>query len=115
VQPTGIHHVSINVSDLDRSVRFYTETLGLTVHPDRPELDVDGAWLDLPSGQVHLIVGMVPPANGQHFAVGVRDLDDAVAVLRDVGVAVRGPFPVGGARQAFVADPDGNAIELQGK
>jgi glyoxylase I family protein len=115
VHPTGLHHVSINVSDLDRSVAFYTETLGLAVDPNRPGLAVDGVWLNLPSGQLHLIVGEVPPANGQHFAVGVSDLDDAVAELRGAGVAVRGPFPVGDARQAFVSDPDGNAIELQAK
>ena len=113
MKPTGIHHVSINVTDLARSVAFYTETLGLTVDATRPDLAVDGAWLELPAGQLHLIVGKVPAANGQHFAVGVDDLDDAVAELRRAGADVRGPFPVGTARQAFLSDPDGNAIELQ--
>jgi glyoxylase I family protein len=115
VQPTGLHHVSINVTDLNRSITFYTEVLGLTLNRARPDLAVEGVWLDLPSGQVHLIVGDVPAANGQHFAVGVADLDDAVAELRGSGVEVRGPFPVGAARQAFVTDPDGNAIELQAR
>jgi glyoxylase I family protein len=113
VKLTGIHHVSINVTDLARSVAFYTEVLGLTPDLSRPDLAVDGVWLDLPGAQVHLIVGDVPAANGQHFAVGVADLDDAVHELRRAGVDVRGPFPVGAARQAFVSDPDGNAIELQ--
>lgn len=110
---TGIHHVSINVSDLTRSIAFYTDVLGLTLDSSRPDLTVDGVWLDLPTGQLHLIVGEVPAANGQHFAVGVADLDDAVAELRGSGIEVRGPFPIGAARQAFVSDPDGNAIELQ--
>lgn len=115
VQVTGIHHVSINVTDLARSVDFYTAVLGLTLDSSRPGLAVDGVWLDLPGGQVHLIVGDVPAANGQHFAVGVTDLDDAVAELRGYGVDVRGPVPVGAARQAFVSDPDGNVIELQAR
>jgi glyoxylase I family protein len=115
VKPTGIHHVSINVTDLERSTAFYTEVLGLSVDPTRPELSVDGVWLNLPSGQLHLIVGDVPAAKGQHFAVGVVDLDDAVAELQGSGVDVRGPFPVGAARQAFLSDPDGNAIELQAR
>jgi glyoxylase I family protein len=115
VKVTGIHHVSVNVTDLARSVAFYTDVLGLTVDSSRPGLAVDGVWLDLPTGQVHLIVGDVPAANGQHFAVGVADLDDAVAVLRRSGVEVSGPFPIGAGRQAFVTDPDGNAIELQAR
>jgi glyoxylase I family protein len=113
VKLTGIHHVSINVTDLARSVAFYTDVLGLRVNSSRPDLAVDGVWLDLPNGQLHLIVGDVPAANGQHFAVGVTELDDAVAELRGSGVDVSGPFPIGTARQAFVSDPDGNAIELQ--
>ena len=115
VRTTGLHHVSINVTDLDRSTSFYTEVLGLTVDPTRPQLTVDGVWLNLPAGQVHLIVGPVPTHEGQHFALGVADLDTAVEQLRDAGVDVRGPFPVGTARQAFLADPDGNGIELQAR
>jgi glyoxylase I family protein len=115
VKLTGIHHVSINVTDLDRSVVFYTEMLGLEVDPTRPDLAVEGVWLNLPAGQLHLIVGDVPTANGQHFAIGVTDLDDAIAELRGSGIDVRGPFPVGAARQAFLSDPDGNAIELQAR
>ena len=115
VKLTGIHHVSINVTDLDRSVTFYTKMLGLMLDSARPDLAVDGVWLNLPAGQLHLIVGEVPAAKGQHFAVGVLDLDDAIAEIRRSGVDVSGPFPVGAARQAFLSDPDGNAIELQGR
>ncbi|HEY2296778.1 MAG TPA: VOC family protein [Jatrophihabitans sp.] len=113
VNLTGIHHVSINVTDLDTAVAFYTDVLGLALDSTRPDLAVEGVWLNLPVGQLHLIVGDVPAASGQHFAVGVNDLDEAVAELRGSGVEVRGPFPVGTARQAFLSDPDGNAIELQ--
>ena len=49
---------------------------------------------------------------GQHFALLVDDLDAAVAELRDQGLEVSDPSPVGPGRQAFTADPAGNMIEL---
>ncbi|HZQ27592.1 MAG TPA: VOC family protein [Acidimicrobiales bacterium] len=116
MQALGVHHVSINVADLDAAVRFYTDVLGFSVRPDRPELRVDGVWLDTAPGggaqQVHLIVADVPPAKGQHFAVLVADLDKAVADVRGAGTPVTDPAPVGTSRQAFLSDPDGNLIEL---
>jgi catechol 2,3-dioxygenase-like lactoylglutathione lyase family enzyme len=114
VKPTQIHHVAINVSDVARSLPFYVEVLGLAPRSDRPDFAVDGAWLSLGPSQVHLVELPVPPVMGQHFAIGVEDLDDAITHLRSAGVAVDGPHPIAGQRQAFLADPDGNVIELQG-
>jgi glyoxylase I family protein len=114
VRIADLHHVSINVSDVDRAVSFYVDVLGLELLP-RPELGIGGAWLGLAGGsQIHLIEAEVPPDVGQHFAMAVDDIDAAVGALRANGVTVRGPQPVGdtGARQAFFADPDGNRLEL---
>src|SRR5437588_559666 len=60
----AVHHVSINVDELEPAVRFYVDKLGLSVRADRPELGVDGAWLDAGGQQVHLIVGKPPAAEG---------------------------------------------------
>jgi catechol 2,3-dioxygenase-like lactoylglutathione lyase family enzyme len=49
---------------------------------------------------------------GQHFALQVDDLEASVAELRGLGVDVSDPQPVGPSRQAFLADPSGNMIEL---
>ncbi|HMC52151.1 MAG TPA: VOC family protein [Acidimicrobiales bacterium] len=108
----AVHHVSINVGDVDEAVRFYTEVLGLSRRADRPELGVDGAWLDAGGQQVHLIQGEPPPSRGQHFAVLVSDLDLAVGELRSSGLTVSDPSPVGAGHQAFLSDPSGNLIEL---
>ncbi len=92
---------------------FYRDVLGLDVRSDRPDFPFDGAWLDAGPQQVHLIDKPVPDALGQHFAVGVADLDAAVAELRARGVQVSDPVPVGASRQAFLRDPSGNSVELQ--
>ena len=112
VRTLAVHHVSINVDDLEPAVRFYVDELGLSLRKDRPVLGVDGAWLDAGGQQVHLIVGKPPAAEGQHFALLVDDLDAAVEELRGHGHRVSNPSPVGTARQSFLNDPSGNSIEL---
>ena len=112
MEPTGVHHVSINVDDVDAAVDFYTTVLGLRLRTDRPDLGVGGAWLDAGGQQVHLIEAVVPDNRGQHFALRVDDLGAVIGELRDRGVAVSDPFPVGGNLQAFLDDPSGNAVEL---
>ena len=112
MRPLAVHHVSINVSDVEEALRFYTVTLGLTPRDDRPAFGFGGAWLDVGGQQVHLIEGPVPEGRGQHFAILVADLDSTVAELRDRGVEVSDPSPVGSSRQSFLSDPSGNLIEL---
>jgi catechol 2,3-dioxygenase-like lactoylglutathione lyase family enzyme len=112
MQTQGVHHVAINVDDVDAAIAFYTKSLGMTVRTDRPDFGFPGAWLDTGNQQVHLVHAPTPPAQGQHFALLVADLDTAIADLRDSGVQVSDAVPVGSARQAFVTDPSGNTIEL---
>lgn len=109
-----LHHVSINVVDVERAASFYVDVLGMD-RLDRPDVGFPGAWLGFAGGrQVHLIEATVPGDVGQHFAFAVDDIEVAVAALASAGTAVRGPAPVGesGARQAFFHDPDGNRLEL---
>jgi glyoxylase I family protein len=112
MQPLAIHHVSINVNDVEESLAFYTGALGAGVRSDRPDFGFGGAWLDVGAQQVHLIEAPVPPNVGQHFAIQVADLAGVIAELRSKGLAVEDPVQVGADRQAFLADPDGNRIEL---
>ena len=112
MRPLSIHHVSVNVSDVASATEFYTNVLGGTLRDDRPDFGFGGAWIDLGGSQVHLLEATAPPALGQHFALRVVDLDAAVGELRDKGIDVGDPTPVGGGRQTFLADPAGNTVEL---
>ncbi len=112
MRPVAVHHVSLNVDDVEAALRFYCDVLGLEVRTDRPDFPFGGAWLDVGGQQVHLIEGKPPPGLGQHFALLVDDLDGTVTELRDRGVEVSDPRPVGSSRQAFVSDPAGNLVEL---
>jgi catechol 2,3-dioxygenase-like lactoylglutathione lyase family enzyme len=107
-----VHHVSINVDDVDAAMAFYVGVLGLGVRSDRPDFGFGGAWLDAGGQQVHLIEAAPPPNRGQHFALAVADLDAAIAELRSRGLDVSDASPVGPGRQAFLHDPAGNVVEL---
>jgi catechol 2,3-dioxygenase-like lactoylglutathione lyase family enzyme len=112
VKPLAVHHVSINVSDVDQALDFYTGVLGLERRADRPDLGIGGAWLDAGGQQVHLIEGAVPHGDGEHFALLVGDLRATVDELRDRGVKVSEAMPIGTNLQAFLKDPCGNLVEL---
>ncbi len=115
----SLHHVSVLVSDTERSLRFYRDTLGLEVEPARPDLGYPGAWLRIGDQQIHLLQLPSPdPASGRpvhggrdrHCAFTMRSLD----VLRDrldaAGIAYT--LSRSGRRALFCRDPDGNALEF---
>lgn len=112
MRPLGVHHVSINVEDVDAALTFYVDTLGLKLREDRPDFGFPGAWLDAGDQQVHLIGAPAPAARGQHFAIRVDDLGSVLAELRDRGISVSDAMPVGASLQAFLSDPSGNQVEL---
>ncbi|HEV8064686.1 MAG TPA: VOC family protein [Acidimicrobiales bacterium] len=108
----AIHHVAINVRNVDEALAFYCDVLGFEQRADRPDFPFGGAWLDAGGQQLHLLEAEPPASVGQHFAVLVDDMDGVVAELRAGGLKVSDPVPVASNRQAFVSDPSGNVIEL---
>ncbi|MEZ5341102.1 MAG: VOC family protein [Acidimicrobiales bacterium] len=111
----GVHHVSINVTDLDETLAFYRDVLGLPVL-ERPndDISVAGAWLGCPDGrQIHLLLGKPAPNVGQHFAFQVGDVAATATDLAASGVKVSSPSTIRGVCiQAFCTDPSGNLVEF---
>jgi glyoxylase I family protein len=108
----GVHHVSINVDDVDANRAFYVHTLGFEPI-SRPDLGIGGAWLQMGPQQLHLLELPLMEGFGPHFAIPVDDITTATQVLRDRGVEVSDPKPIEGVcLQSFFRDPAGNQIEL---
>jgi glyoxylase I family protein len=112
MKAAGIHHVGLVVTDVEAARRFYLDRLGFSEREDRPDFGFDGAWLQVGDQQVHLIQTNDAAPGGGHFALRVDDLDAVVAELRASGLKVSDPIPAGPTRQAFIADPSGNVVEL---
>lgn len=120
-----IHHTAIICADYERSKRFYTETLGLTILAEHYRAERDSYKLDLalPDGsQIELFSFPAPPprpshpeARGlRHLAFAVTDVEQAKATLEAQGVSVE-PIRVDEfthKRFTFFTDPDGLPLEL---
>jgi catechol 2,3-dioxygenase-like lactoylglutathione lyase family enzyme len=110
---TGIHHVSILVSDMERAITWYTTQLGLTevVRPSNFVTPV--RWLELGDEQIHLIPNGEPDhISPRHFAIHVDDCQAAKSTLAARGVEIQETVPIAGAERFFIADPDGNNIDV---
>ena len=109
----GIHHVSINVSDVDAALGFYVEVLGME-RLSRPDLGFPGAWLKNAEQEVHLLgIESTPPPREQHFAFLVDDLATVTATVQAAGFKCSKPSEITNiCLQAFTHDPSGNMIEF---
>ena len=110
---SGIHHVSINVKDVDSAVAFYVGLLELE-QLDRPDLGFPGAWLKSGDQEVHLLdIESDAPPKEQHFAFRVEDLDKVIEHLEQRNIKVSQPNEITGVcRQALAHDPSGNMVEF---
>ncbi len=109
----GIHHVSINVVNVDEARVFYVDKLGLEIL-DRPELGFPGYWLKAGEQEIHLIgIDSGRPVREQHFALYVDDVDETIATLTALDIKVSKPnITTDICRAVFIHDPSGNMIEI---
>src|SRR5688500_16632368 len=110
---TGIHHVSILVTDMERAVAWYRDVLGLREVKRPSNFVTPVRWFELGEQQLHLIPSEEPDAvSPRHFALHVDNCEAAREILSGRGVEVRETVPIAGADRFFIADPDGNNIEV---
>jgi glyoxylase I family protein len=116
---TGIAHICLTVSDLEGSIAFYRDGLGLKPAFDFTRdgrryglyLHVGGRnFVELFEGE---LVDPAPKQSFRHFCLEVDDIQEAVKTLRQRGIEVSDPkLGADQSYQAWIADPDGNRIEL---
>lgn len=111
-----LNHVALHVHDLEVSMQFYSEVVGLPQLP-RPAFEFPGAWYALGNQELHLIYDPnLDPVfrRHHHFALLVDDAFAAKAELESKGVReFKGPSPrPDGPMQLFFYDPDGYMIEM---
>jgi catechol 2,3-dioxygenase-like lactoylglutathione lyase family enzyme len=108
-----IDHVSIIVTDLERSRGFYRDLLGLREIARPKTFDFAVAWFDLGNQHLHLLLKKQPDTlSPRHFALRVRDAAAARGYFRERGVATAETTPIPHCDRFFVNDPDGNRIEI---
>ncbi len=119
-------HTMLRVGNLERSIKFYTELLGMKLlrTTDRPEQKYSLAFVGYGNNPDHAEIELtynygvesyeLGTAYG-HIALGVEDIVKTCDAIRKAGGNItREPGPVKGGTTmiAFVADPDGYKIEL---
>jgi lactoylglutathione lyase len=121
---SGLAHVAIKVTDLDRTLDFYINKLGfpemMRLHNDKGEVWLvylritDDQYLEVfPGAENDRAPGW--NANGMnHMCLAVDDIEALVKEIEAVGIPLLLPLKVAldGNKQVWIEDPDGNRIEL---
>jgi catechol 2,3-dioxygenase-like lactoylglutathione lyase family enzyme len=116
-------HITINVSDIDRSVDFYTGICGLSIVRDRRKEGRHNVWLGpaITAGEdPAFVLVMVQDAVKAHldhfgFQCDSREEVDSIAELaRSQNLLIDPPTDIGGVVGYFttIRDPDGHLIEF---
>ena len=115
----GMNHFRILTDDLEKTLAFYAEHLGLRPGA-RPPFTFPGAWLYATGGNeaiLHVIAGVERKALVKgvidHMAFTGRDLVSTVTKLKEKSVAYElRKLPAYGTWQLFFHDPNGAKVEI---
>lgn len=124
-----ILHTMLRVGDLDRSIKFYTEVLGMRLlrRQDYPEGEFTLAFVGYGDESENTVIELTynwetdayDLGDGYgHIAIEVDDVYRATDEIRNRGGRIlrdAGPMNAGSTIIAFVEDPDGYPIELIGR
>ena len=111
---TRLHHLLLEVANLDRSLDFYQNVLGFTVRKREPFRDGrDLVVTDQGLGLVARDGGAGDRGGFEHLCFAARGVDGLAERARAAGQRiVRGPGPGPYGYTVYIEDPDGNHVEL---
>jgi lactoylglutathione lyase len=117
-------HMAFEVSNMDKSLVFYTQTLGLQLlfRNINAEEQEDYAFLELEGGNLELIQRLegeplikpeLRPPYCPHLALTTEDMTQTLMRIEENHIrVVKGPLEIKGAeRWIYISDPDHNVIE----
>jgi catechol 2,3-dioxygenase-like lactoylglutathione lyase family enzyme len=112
----GIDHVTIVVADAERAVAFYRDVLGLpeySIPATFPGAGLNVRWFKAGAQFIHLYIAKEPDKpSPRHVALHVEDIAAARNYFVSKGIPIRETTPIPGATRFFIADPEGNRIEI---
>jgi glyoxylase I family protein len=128
MQLRGLHHVTLISGELERTIAFYRDLLGMAIVHDGPSDDDPGTrhvWFGSLDGAPGMLLsfmeypelpkGAVGIGSTHHFALTVESDDEQVAwrdYLRQQGVDCTDVFDRGAFRSIYLRDPDGHIVEI---
>jgi catechol 2,3-dioxygenase-like lactoylglutathione lyase family enzyme len=128
MQLTGLHHITLISGDIDRTIAFYRDLLGLAVIKDGVSDDDASSrhvWfgaIDGTPGRVvsfmeypQLPAAVVGTGAAHHFAFSVETGEELEAwrdYLRERGVECSEVFDRGAFRSLYLRDPDSHIVEI---
>src|SRR5688572_14113883 len=113
LEVTQIDHVSVLITDLERSRAFYRDILGLKEIAKPKTFTFSVLWFDLGNQQLHLLLKPEPDTvSSRHFALRVKDVKAARAHFREHDIPTEETTPIPHCDRFFVKDPDLNRIEI---
>jgi len=124
-----ILHTMLRVGDLDRSIKFYTEVLGMKLlrQKDYPDGEFTLAFVGYGDESDNTVIELTHNWDTESYDIGsgyghvALEVDDVYKATDDIklrgGKVLRnaGPMNAGTTIISFVEDPDGYPIELIGK
>jgi lactoylglutathione lyase len=117
VRATGFNHVSIHARNLEESVRFYTEVLGMEPIPTY-NFAFPVQYLRLGDLQLHLFERGNDAPRYHHIGINVDDFEGAYVRAKELGILERESFfediyeLPDGSVQMYLRDPAGNLVEI---
>src|ERR1700730_17844355 len=106
---TKIDHVSVLITDVERSRRFYRDLLGLKEIAKPRTFTFVALWFALGNQQLHLLrKDQADSRCPRHFTFRVKDVQAARIYMRERNIPLEETTLIPACDRFFVYDPDGN-------